>query len=253
MNQEEYWRNQVVLIEAEYDQIIQGLRDELQQQQRRCSELVHQQMMIKATAAADVQNFCTAYLASVKARTGGALVPTRSGTGRSIATPGTAAAAAAEEAIPMSVLRQFLHEYSHGLLPAPVPKRKRERRDPSVSPVHHRLYQRAMARQQQLRRDDDEMEFWAMDQLPHGSGDAPPEGSPVMILPSAALLPPLTSSAPAPVHVDPTPLSINAPKIPAEVSAFRSELPPSVSGRSSAGGSTFLAASAFGLPPLTPK
>ena len=145
MSSEEYWRNQVAQIEAEYEQIIQGLRDEVEKQQGRCSELVHEHAMQRATAAADVRDFCMQYVAEKQQQQ------------RSPAAPASTLMANRNsnvDSIPLPVLLGFLHEYSHGLLQLPENRRKRERPDTSLSPARHRLRQRMLARHRLIGRDD---------------------------------------------------------------------------------------------------
>ncbi|KPI89542.1 hypothetical protein ABL78_1310 [Leptomonas seymouri] len=173
MSSEQYWRNQVAQTEAEYEQIIQGLRDEVEKQRRRCSDLMHEQAMQRATAASDVRNFCTQYVAEAKqqqqrrnlAVTASTLMASQHNNKNSV------------DSIPLPALLTFLNEYSHGLLQMPENRRKRERADASLSPLHHRLRQRMLARHRQIGRDD-----YVLDEGTEGQGNhgdvQPPSGSP---------------------------------------------------------------------------
>lgn len=137
-NTEQYWRRQVAQTEAEYEQIIAGLRDEVERQQRRCSELVHEQAMHRATAAADVRDFCQQYAAKQQPQ------QLRRA---SVANPRAVVGAKEVQSVPLPALFAFLHEYSHGLMQLPENRRKRQRPDAQVNPLHHRLRQRMLARQ----------------------------------------------------------------------------------------------------------
>lgn len=242
MSSEQYWRHQLAQTEAEYEQIIQGLRDEVEKHRRRCSELVHEQAMQRATAAADVRNFCAQYIADAKT------------TQRNPSSAATAAATSLSqrnaESIPLPALLTFLHEYSHGLLQLPENRRKRERVDLALNPVHHRLRQRMLARHRLIGREEDALDEVGEEGLmvaaasPVGSPASPPMG-PSMGAPPAALRFPNAAAAQSPraeVHVDVA--DVAAPprtEASARVDASRS------------GGGAVLAASMFGLPTLPPR
>ncbi|TPP54741.1 hypothetical protein CGC20_22670 [Leishmania donovani] len=139
-NSEQYWRRQLAQTESEYEQIIQGLRDEVERQQRRCGDLVHENAMHRATVAADIRDFCQQYGAKKDV-----------------------------DSIPLPTLLTFLHEYSHGLLQLPENRRKRLRQDTQLSPLHHRLRQRMLAHHRRTGREDELMEEWCSGEY-DGSG-----------------------------------------------------------------------------------
>ncbi|KAG5480125.1 hypothetical protein CUR178_06177 [Leishmania enriettii] len=169
-NSEQHWRRQLAQLEAEYEQIIQGLRDEVERQQRRCGELVHEQAMQRATAAADIRDFCQQYVANAKqqqqARPGETTPRMPQSAKKSV------------DNIPLPALLTFLHEYSHGLLQLPENRRKRLRPDTQLSPLHHRLHQRMLARHRQTGREDELIDEWCSREYGDGSGVAPPSTPP---------------------------------------------------------------------------
>ncbi|KAG5479361.1 hypothetical protein LSCM1_04620 [Leishmania martiniquensis] len=164
-NLEQQWRRQLAQLESEYEQIIQGLRDEVERQQRRCGELVHEQAMQRVTAAADIRDFCQQYVANAKQQ--------------QQAKPGAAAprmpqsATKGADSIPLHALLTFLHEYSHGLLQLPENRRKRLRTDTQLGPLHHRLHQRMLARHRQTGREDELIDEWCSGEYGDGSGATP--------------------------------------------------------------------------------
>ncbi|GET88271.1 hypothetical protein, conserved [Leishmania tarentolae] len=160
-NSEEYWRRQLVQTEAEYEQIIQGLRDEVQRQQSRCRDLVHEQAMQRATVAAEICDFCQQYVANAnqqqQAKWGTAATRMPQGAKKDI------------DSVPLPALLTFLHEYSHGLLQLPENRRKRLRQDTQLSPLHHRLRQRMLEHHRRTGREDDLMEEWCSGEYGDGS------------------------------------------------------------------------------------
>ncbi|AIN98120.1 hypothetical protein LPMP_210390 [Leishmania panamensis] len=165
-NTEQYWRRQLAQTEAEYEQIIQGLRDEVERQQRRCCELVHEQAMQRATAAASIRDFCQQYVTSAKQQQQQRVW---SGT---TATRMPQSAKKDVDSVPLPVLFAFLHEYSHGLLQLLENSRKRPRPDTQLSPLHHRLRQRMLARHWRTGREDELMDEWCSGEDGNGSGVA---------------------------------------------------------------------------------
>ncbi|KPA78152.1 hypothetical protein ABB37_06327 [Leptomonas pyrrhocoris] len=249
MSSEQYWRSQVAQMEAEYEQIIQGLRDEVEKQRRRCIELMHEQAMQRATAAADVRNFCTQYVAEAKQQQ------------QHHRNPAVAAhtpmvyrhhsRSSSMESVPLPALLTFLHEYSHGLLQMPENRRKRDRPDTSLSPLHHRLRQRMFARHRQVGRDDFVLEEGS-EGLESGSAGASPAGSPCS--------PPMAPSPAAPRSGSRfANAATNPPAVHSTSASF--EASPSAAatgsgGKASSGGGNggpVMAASAFGLPTLPPR
>ncbi|CAJ1988510.1 hypothetical protein conserved [Leishmania donovani] len=165
-NSEQYWRRQLAQTESEYEQIIQGLRDEVERQQRRCGDLVHENAMHRATVAADIRDFCQQYVANAnqqqqqqqqQARWGPAAQRMLQGAKKDV------------DSIPLPTLLTFLHEYSHGLLQLPENRRKRLRQDTQLSPLHHRLRQRMLAHHRRTGREDELMEEWCSGEY-DGSG-----------------------------------------------------------------------------------
>lgn len=244
MSSEQYWRNQVAQTEAEYEQIIQGLRDEVEKQRRRCSELMHEQAMQRATAAVEVRNFCTQYVADAKQQQ----QQQQRGAAAASTTPMAHSINRAVESVPLPALLAFLHEYSHGLLQLPENRRKRERADVVLNPVHHRLRQRMLARHRLNGREDDVLE----------EGEGQERSSPT----NSPYSPPMgpTSGAPAgPRFLNAAATRAATHADPADVDAGVS-LPPTrtttntaaVGGGGGNGGSV-MAASMFGLPTLPPR
>ncbi|CBZ26784.1 conserved hypothetical protein [Leishmania mexicana MHOM/GT/2001/U1103] len=189
-NSEQYWRRQLAQTEAEYEQIIQGLRDEVERQQRRCGDLVHEQAMHRATVAADIRDFCQQYVANAsqqqQARWGTAATRMLQGAKKDV------------DSIPLPALLTFLHEYSHGLLQLPENRRKRLRQDTQLSPLHHRLRQRMLAHHRRTGREDELMEEWCSGEYGDGSGVTLPS----MPSSSASLSPTWTTTVP-PRYADP--------------------------------------------------
>ncbi|CAG9573299.1 conserved hypothetical protein [Leishmania major strain Friedlin] len=267
-NSEQYWRRQLVQTEAEYEQIIQGLRDEVERQQRRCGDLVHEQAMHRATVAADIRDFCQQYVANANQQQ---QQQARWGTAATRMLQGVKKDA---DSIPLPALLTFLHEYSHGLLQLPENRRKRLRQDTQLSPLHHRLRQRMLAHHRRTGREDELMEEWCSGEYGDGSG---------VILPN---MPSLSASSPAwpttvlPRYADP---EGKQPMVPANGGGSPDgDGPPSPrrsgvnSGAIAAGGAAVptrkasatagggvinsggesgpvMAASAFGLPSLSPR
>ncbi|KAG5505675.1 hypothetical protein JKF63_05010 [Porcisia hertigi] len=165
-NSEQYWRSQLAQTEAEYEHIIQGLRDEVELQQRRCGELVHEQAMLRSTAAADIRDFCQQYVANVKQQQQQQQQQARPGSASTWMSHG---AKKDIDSVPLPALFAFLHEYSHGLLQLPENRRKRLRQDTQLSPLHHRLRQRMLARHRRTGKEDELMDEWCTGEYGDGS------------------------------------------------------------------------------------
>jgi hypothetical protein len=276
MSSEQYWRNQLAQTEAEYEQIIQGLRDEVEKQRRRCSELMHEHAMQRATAAADVRDFCVQYVAGARQHAASQHRSSASSSNLSTAaaasvTPSSSSSALAAfsrhisnnnqgESIPLPVLLGFLHEYSHGLLQLPENHRKRKRPDSTLSPLHHRLRQRMLARHRLNGREDhvlDENNGSGVEgQLlsPAGSPCSPPSG-PLTGGPRCANAAAGPSAFQSSVFATTTSTTSTAAAAVVPPSGSRTSIDgaESVGRRSGGGGGPVLAASVFGLPTLPPR
>ncbi|KAK7200172.1 hypothetical protein NESM_000067900 [Novymonas esmeraldas] len=161
---EEYWRRQLAQTEAEYEQMIAGLRDEVERQQRRCSDLMHERAMLRATAAADIRDYCQQYVAKQQQQQQSRPVTARVQT----------AVKKDADAVPLSALLAFLREYSHGLLQLPDSHRKRARPDGPLHPLHHRLRQRMLEHHRRGGRESDDADAWYAGDYGDSSGTTPP-------------------------------------------------------------------------------
>lgn len=134
---------------AEYEQVFEAQRNQIQSLQNQVSGLLHERSFLKASTASDVRNFCLNYLAtsgntgsclsrssstaiSDLTRSVSSLARLRRGGGGSL----HHGSGGDPEAIPAYDLLMFLHRYSNGLIPAPENKRKRMRSS-SVNSVGH--------------------------------------------------------------------------------------------------------------------
>nr|CCC93419.1 conserved hypothetical protein [Trypanosoma congolense IL3000] len=149
MDVEQYFDRKTREMAEEYGSMIQSQRDEIEQLQRRCNELLHERNLMRAAVAEDVRQFCLRYVEKQQAQQLNRLV---------VSTP--------VHSIPVLTLLHFLHEYSAGLVPIiEVGRRKRSRDTTSGTwsgpsgPHQQRLVQRMVARQCLRRREADAEEL----------------------------------------------------------------------------------------------
>ncbi|KEG09563.1 hypothetical protein DQ04_05021020 [Trypanosoma grayi] len=150
--------------ENEHRVLLQAQRDEIEQLQRRCNELLHERSMMKAATAEDIRQFCLDYQRKQ-------LQHQRQQQQQQIQQQAIApvgcrpSASPSTSSIPVSEVLQFLHQYSAGMVPISensVRKRLRETAGggrAANTPQQRSLLRCVMARQRLRLREDDAEEF----------------------------------------------------------------------------------------------
>ncbi|KAG8342824.1 hypothetical protein ERJ75_000680200 [Trypanosoma vivax] len=137
----------------EYRRIIQLQRDEIEQLQRRCSELLHERGLMRAAAAEDVRRFCVEQQRRQVLLQHGCA---GGGAPRSTVAP--------EGSIPIDALLQFLHQYSSGIVSVVENGKRKRGREASASTcgtsglLHQQNPRHRIVTRQRCRQWDDDVE-----------------------------------------------------------------------------------------------
>ncbi|EAN77642.1 uncharacterized protein TEOVI_000830000 [Trypanosoma equiperdum] len=151
MDAEEYLHMKEREMMEEYGAVILSQRNEIEQLQRRCSELLHERSFMRASVAEDVRQFCVGHLQRQQAQQ-------QRASGR------LATSSACVQSIPVLHLLQFLHQYTSGVVPVmETEKRKRPRETGTGgicpnTPHQQRLVQRMITRRRLCIREGDSEE-----------------------------------------------------------------------------------------------